>query len=150
MALVRWKDRGELSPWAPWREIEGQINRMFGELARDYDFFDRVWSPAVDLREDENSYMLEADLPGMKKDEIEVTVVDNVVTLKGERKHESESKEKGIHRIERRYGAFERSFEIPGGFDADKINAHFENGVLKITLPKREEAKPKQVEIKVK
>ncbi|MCC6796291.1 MAG: Hsp20/alpha crystallin family protein [Candidatus Hydrogenedentes bacterium] len=149
MSLVRWKDRGELSPWAPLRDIEGQFNRLFGELARDYDLYDRGWAPAVDLKEDEQEYTLEADLPGMKKEEIDITVVDNVVMLKGERKHETETKEKGYHRVERRYGSFERSFELPGGFDANKINAHFDNGVLKVTLPKREEAKPKQIEVKV-
>ncbi|MCC6153134.1 MAG: Hsp20/alpha crystallin family protein [Candidatus Hydrogenedentes bacterium] len=149
MSLVRWKDRGELSPWAPLRDIEGQFNRLFGELARDYDLFDRGWAPAVDLKETEQEYTLEADLPGMKKEEIDITVVDNVITLKGERKHEAETKEKGYHRIERRYGSFERTFELPGGFDASKINAHFDNGVLKVTMPKREEMKPKQIEVKV-
>ena len=149
MALVRWRDRGELSPWGPLRDLEGQFNRLFGELNRDYDLFDRGWSPAVDLKENEQGYTLEADLPGLKKEDIDVTVVDNVVSLKGERKQESETKEKGYHRIERRYGSFERSFEIPGGFDASRIEAHFDNGVLRITLPKREEAKPKQVEVKV-
>jgi HSP20 family protein len=149
MSLVRWRDRGELSPWAPLRDLEGQFNRLFGELARDYDLFDRGWAPAVDLKENEQEYSLEADLPGMKKEEIDITVVDNVITLKGERKHETETKEKDYHRVERRYGSFERSFEIPGGFDADKIAAHFDNGVLRVTLPKREESKPKQIEVKV-
>ena len=149
MSLVRWRDRGELSPWAPLRDLEGQFNRLFGELARDYDLFDRGWAPAVDLKENEQEYTLEADLPGMKKDEIEITVMDNAITLKGERKHETETKEKDYHRVERRYGSFERTFEIPGGFDADKIAARFDNGVLKVTLPKREEAKPKQIDVKV-
>ena len=149
MSLVRWSDRGELSPWAPLRDLEGQFNRLFGELARDYDLFDRGWAPAVDLKENEQEYTLEADLPGMKKDEIEITVMDNAITLKGERKHETETKEKDYHRVERRYGSFERTFEIPGGFDADKIAARFDNGVLKVTLPKREEAKPKQIDVKV-
>ena len=149
MSLVRWRDRGELSPWAPLRDLEGQFNRLFGELARDYDPFDRGWAPAVDLKENEQDYTLEADLPGMKKEEVDITVIDNVITLKGERRHESETKEKDYHRVERRYGSFERSFEIPGGFDADKIAAHFDNGVLRVTLPKREESKPKQIEVKV-
>ena len=149
MSLVRWKDRGELSPWAPLRDIEGQFNRLFGELARDYDLFDRGWAPAIDLNEAEHVYTLEADLPGMKKEEIDIRVVDNVITLKGDRKHETETKEQGYHRVERRYGSFERTFELPGGFDANKIDAHFDNGVLKVTLPKREESKPKQIEVKV-
>ncbi len=149
MALVRWKNHGEMSPWSPLRDLEGQFNRLFGELARDYDLSDRGWSPAVDLKESEHEYTLVADLPGMKREEIDVTVVDNTVTLKGERKHETESKEDGYHCIERRYGSFERTFEIPGGFKADKISAHFDNGVLRVTLPKRDEAKPKQIDVKV-
>ena len=150
MALVRWKDRGDLSPFSALRDLETQFGRLFGELTRDYDLFDRVWSPTVDLKETDDAYTLEADLPGMKKDEIDVSVMDNVVTLKGERKHEAETKEKGYHRVERRYGSFERSFEIPGGFQGDKIGASYENGVLKVTLPKREETKPKQIDVKVK
>jgi HSP20 family protein len=149
MALVRWRDRGDLTPWTALREIESQFNRLFGEMSRDYDFFDHGWSPAVDVKEDDQAYHIEADLPGMKKEDVEVTVVDNVVTIKGERKHEEEKKEKGYHRIERRYGTFERSFELPGGFQGDKIEARFDNGVLHMTLPKREEAKPKQIEVKV-
>jgi HSP20 family protein len=149
MSLVRWKDRGELSPWAPLRDLEGQFNRLFGELARDYDLFERGWTPAVDVKENDQEYTLEADLPGLKKEEIDISVLDNVITLKGERKHETETKEKDYHRVERRYGSFARSFEIPGGFDADKISAHFDSGVLKVTLPKREDTKPKQIEVKV-
>ena len=150
MALVRWKDRGELSPFSALRDLENQFGRLFGEWSRDFDVFDRAWSPTVDLKETDDAYTLEADLPGMKKDEIDVSVMDNVVTLKGERKHEAETKEKGYHRVERRYGSFERSFEIPGGFQGDKISANYENGVLKVTLPKREETKPKQIEVTVK
>jgi HSP20 family protein len=149
MALVRWKNYGELNPWSPLRELEGQFNRFFGELARDFDLSDGGWSPAVDFKEGEHEYTLEADLPGMKKEEIDVTVMDNCITLRGERKRETESNDKGVHRVERRYGTFERTFEIPGGFDAENINAHFDGGVLRVTLPKREEAKPKQVEVKV-
>lgn len=150
MALVRWKDRGELAPFSALRDIESQFSRLFGELNRDFDVFDRVWSPTVDLKETDDAYTLEADLPGLKKEDIDLTVVDNIVTVKGSRKHEAETKEKGYHRIERRYGGFERSFEIPGGFDGEKIQAHYEDGVLRVTLPKREEAKPKQIEVRVK
>jgi HSP20 family protein len=131
------------------RDLEGQFNRLFGELARDYDFFDRGWAPAMDLKEDEHAFTVEADLPGLKKEDIDVSVVDNIVTIKGERKHESETNEKGYHRVERRYGTFERSFEIPGGFAAENISAQFSDGVLRVMLPKREESKPKQVEVKV-
>lgn len=149
MALVRWKDRGEMSPWSALRDLEGQFNRLFGELGRDYDVFERVWSPAVDLKETDQAYTLEADLPGLKKEDIELMVVDNMITIKGERKQEEKVEEKGYHRFERRYGAFQRSFEIPGGFDSEKVTAKFEDGVLRVTLPKREEAKPKHIEVRV-
>ena len=149
MALVRWKNYGELNPWSPLRELEGQFNRFFGELAREFDLSDNGWSPAVDFKEGEHENTLEADLPGMKIEDIEVTVMDNCIILRGERKRDTETSEKGTHRVERRYGAFERCFEVPGGFDAEKINAQFDGGVLCVTLPKREEAKPRQVEVKV-
>lgn len=149
MALVRWKDRGELSPWSALRDLEGQFNRLFGELSRDYDVFERGWAPAVDLKETEDAYTLEADLPGLKKEDIELTAVDNMITVKGERKHEEEVKENGYQRVERRYGTFQRTFEIPGGFDADKVEAHFEDGVLHVKLPKREEAKPRHIDVKI-
>ncbi|MCL4690997.1 MAG: Hsp20/alpha crystallin family protein [Candidatus Hydrogenedentes bacterium] len=138
-----------MSPWSALRDLEGQFTRLFGELNRDYDVFERGWAPAVDLKETEQEYTLEADLPGMKKEDIELSVVDNMISINGERKHEAEEKENGYHRIERRYGTFQRSFEIPGGFDAEKVNARFEDGVLHVTLPKREEAKPRHIEVNV-
>lgn len=147
MALVRWKNRGELSPFSALRDLENQFGRLFEE------FVDggaaRFWSPAIDLVETDESYALEADLPGMKKDDIELVVVDNLVTIKGERRHETEARREGYHRFERQYGTFQRTFEIPGGFKADGVSATFEDGVLRVTLPKREEMKPKQIEVKV-
>ena len=149
MALVRWRNRGELSPWSALRDLEQQFNQVFGGLD-DRGSFEGAWTPAIDVSESDEAYTIEADLPGLTKDDIKLVVVDNVVALKGERKREHEAKADGYHRIERRYGAFQRSFEVPGGFDADKVNAKFEDGVLHVTLPKREEAKPKQIELKVK
>jgi len=150
MALVRWRNRGELSPWSALRDLEEQFNRVFGGTRNDLDWFEGAWAPAVDVSETDDAYAIDVDLPGMKKDDIELVVVDNVVTLKGERKNEHESKSDGYHRFERRYGSFQRSFEIPGGFEADKVKAEFENGVLHVTLPKREEAKPKQITVTIK
>ena len=147
MALVRWKNRGELSPFSALRDLEDQFGRLLDE------FVDggaaRPWSPAIDLTETDDSYTLEADLPGLNKDDIELVVVDNLVTIKGERKQEREARREGYHRFERQYGSFTRSFEIPGGFKGDGVSASFENGVLRVTLPKREEMKPKQIEVNV-
>ena len=150
MALVRWRNRGELAPWSALRDMERNFNRLFAELGGETDWQLGIWSPAVDLTETDDAYTLEADLPGLTKDDVDVTVVDNVVTLKGERKQEQEVEERGHNRYERRYGAFQRSFEVPGGFAADKVEAKFKDGVLQVTLPKREETKPKQIEVKFK
>jgi HSP20 family protein len=106
-----------------------------------------TWVPAIDIRETEDSYLIEADVAGLKKDDIELTVEDNVLTLKGERKHESEEKKEGYRRIERRYGSFRRSFELPAGVDTGKVKADVKDGVLSVTLPKPEEVKPKQIEV---
>jgi HSP20 family protein len=148
MALVRWKNRGELTPFSALRDLESQFGRMFEDMWEG-GAAGRMWTPAIDLSETDDGYILEADVPGMKKDDLELVVVDNLVTIKGERKHQSEARREGYHRFERQYGSFQRTFEIPGGFKADAVNATFENGVLKVTLPKREEAKPKQIEVKI-
>lgn len=147
MALVRWKHRGELSPFSALRDLETQFGRLFDEFAEGGG--PRSWSPAIDLTEKEDTYEIEADLPGMKKEDIELVVVDNLVTIKGERKSQTEARREGYHRFERQYGSFTRTFEIPGGFQGDAITAKFEDGVLRVTLPKREEMKPRQIEVKV-
>ncbi|GMV98940.1 MAG: heat-shock protein [Candidatus Hydrogenedentota bacterium] len=148
MSLVRWSDRPVLSPVGNLRDLENQFSRLFGELTP---FIEGTqnWVPAVDVRETKDAYVIEADLPGMKKEDIEVTVQDNFVTIKGSRKYESDQKENGGHRVERRYGSFQRSFELPAGFQGDKIDASYRDGVLYVTLPKREETKPKQIDVRV-
>jgi HSP20 family protein len=150
MALVRWRDRGELHPWSAFRDLESQFNRMFGDWTCDSGVMASGWTPSVDLRENENGYTVDVDVPGMKKEDIELAVVDNVVTISGERKDDRESGENGYRRTERRYGKFQRSFEVPGGFDAAKVTARYEDGVLHVALPKREESKPRRIEVKVK
>ena len=150
MALVRWKDGGNITPWSAFQDLDTQMNRLFSEIGRDFNWPERTWMPTADLRETSDHYVIEMDLPGMSKDDIELTVIDNVLTIKGERKFEHQEGgqgERGYRRYERRYGQFQRSFELPGGFDGEKVDAHYENGVLRVTLPKREEAKAKQIEV---
>jgi HSP20 family protein len=106
--------------------------------------------PDIDLREDENAFVVEADMPGLKKEDIHIEVIDNVLTVRGERKEATENKDKNIHRIERSYGSFQRSIDIPGGFEGDKVEAKFEDGVLRVTLPKRSEQRPKQIKVEAK
>ena len=107
------------------------------------------WAPFVDIIEDEKEWLVKADLPEVKKEEVKVTVENGVLTITGERKFEKEEKDKKYHRIERSYGNFLRSFTLPDGTDGSKVNAEFKDGVLKVHLPKGEKAKPKAVEVKV-
>jgi HSP20 family protein len=107
------------------------------------------WSPQVDITEDEKEYLIKADLPEMKKDEIKVNVENGVLTVSGERKTEKEEKNKKFHRIERSYGTFERSFALPDEADGSKVKAEFKEGVLRVHLPKNPVAKPKAIEVKV-
>jgi HSP20 family protein len=112
----------------------------------------RTWAPTVDISEDDNNYFVNAELPGVKKDDVSVYVENDRLFIEGERKHESQEKsdDKDYHRVERFYGKFQRSFRLPKAVDANKIEAQFEDGVLNVCIPKTEEAKPKQIEVKVK
>lgn len=105
--------------------------------------------PAVNVYEDEHTINIEADLPGIQEKDIDLSLENNVLTISGERKLENEEKKENFHRIERSYGRFTRSFTLPNTVDTENVNASFENGVLKVTLNKKEEAKPKQIKIGV-
>lgn len=106
--------------------------------------------PYLNVEENEEAFYVSAEIPGMKKDDIKIAFQDNVLTISGEKKEEKKHKEKNYHRIERSFGKFSRSVNIPAGVMLDKIEAEYENGVLYITIPKAEEAKPKMIEVKVK
>jgi len=106
--------------------------------------------PMVNVEETENEFIISAEIPGMDKKEINIVANNGMLSISGEKKDESETKEKNYHQIERRYGKFERSFVLPEGVDHEKIEASYKNGVLTLSLPKMEEAKPKQIEVKVK
>ncbi len=106
--------------------------------------------PAVNLEETEDAYKISAELPGMQKKDINITLENNVLSISGEKKAENKVEEKNYHRIERSYGKFHRAFELPGTVNRDKIEADYKDGILHISVPKAEEAKPKQIEIKVK
>ena len=106
--------------------------------------------PVVNVEETENEYLISAELPGMDKKDINISIDDNVLSISGEKKSETKSEDKNYHRFERNYGKFYRSFELPHSVDRENIDASYKNGVLNISLPKAEEAKPKQIEVKVK
>jgi HSP20 family protein len=108
------------------------------------------WSPTVDVYEDQNGTILEADLPGVKPGDFELAIENNVLTLKGERKFEKKVEEGNYHRVERSYGSFTRSFTLPPTVDVNNVAADFKDGVLKVTLPRKEETKPRQIQVQVK
>ena len=147
MELMPWRPFGELSSIR--REMDRLWNRVFGEtpLART---FAEEWSPRVDLSEIKDSFIVKAELPGMEAKDVNVSISGYVLTIKGEKKKEEEEKDEHHHYVERYYGSFQRSFQLPANVMTDKIEANFDKGVLNVTLPKTEEAKKKEVEIKVK
>jgi len=131
-------------PLASIRVFEDAFTRMVNEPRAN-----RPWSPAVDIYETENELVLKADLPDVDRKDIDVRVENQTLTISGERKFEQEHSGKGYHRIERSYGKFDRSFAVPNTFDTEHIAAAFKNGVLSVTLPKKEAAKPRQVKVEV-
>ena len=129
-------------PLASLRAVESAFSRLLTEPQAN-----RPWAPPVDIYETENELVVKADLPDVDAKNIDVRVENQTLTIAGERKFESPSNDKGYHRIERSYGNFVRSFAVPNAFDTDKINAAYNNGVLTVTLTKKETAKPRQIKI---
>ena len=130
------------------------MNRLFEETLpathkEDEELNLGAFYPAVDIHEGDKEITLKADLPGIKKEDVHLDIDDGVITLKGERKFEKEDKQDNYHRIERSYGSFHRSFTLPSTVDRDKIKAKYSSGILEITLPKTEEAKPKSIPVEV-
>ncbi len=146
-----------LTVWNPFRELDEVQNRLGGFFGGRFPRFGdgngglklADWSPQVDITEDDKEYLIKADLPEMKKDEIKVNVENGVLSVSGERKTEKEEKNKKFHRIERSYGTFLRSFALPEDADGTKVAAEFKEGVLRVHLPKNPVAKPKAIEVKV-
>ncbi len=148
MALVKYNPLREL------RGMQEQMNRLLNlswnhDLAGE-DLKEGLWQPAVDIYETEDSIVIKAELPDVDQKDIEVRIEDNTLTLKGERKHGGEVKKENYHRIERYFGFFQRSFSLPANIQQDNVSATCDRGVLTITLPKKEEAKPKQIKVEVK
>ncbi len=146
MALIRWEPAREIN------SLQGEMNRLFNT------FFDtptngttapRRWIPPMDLVEAEDHFVLSADLPGLTEADVSIEVVDDVLTISGERKLERETSRDGYVRMERGFGSFSRSLTLPEGIDADAVAASFEHGVLEVRIPKPEQRKPRRVAIKV-
>ena len=140
--------------WEPFRDLVSMRDDMdrlfetfFGTQPQNIDDF---WRPAVDIEENNGNLMLRAEIPGMTKDDIRVSVQEDLLTISGERKHENETKDKTFHRIERCYGKFRRMIRLPAQVDADKVKASYKDGVLNVTLPKPESLKPKHIDVEIK
>ena len=129
--------------------FSSEINRLFDTLfeAGNTGVRTQRWAPAMDLVEADDHFVLRADLPGLGEDDVSIEVQDNVLTISGERKSEQERKEKGWYRLERSFGRFSRSLTLPEGVNADSISAHFDKGVLEVSIPKPEERKPRRISI---
>src|SRR5438552_8371087 len=145
-----------LTRWEPLREMEEFQNRLstlFGRPQRRGNGREEItlpeWTPLADITEDEKEYLIKAELPEVRKEDVKVCVENGVLTISGERKFEKEEKNKRYHRVERGYGSFVRSFTLPDVAEADKVKAEFKDGVLKVHLPKSERSKAKQIEVKV-
>jgi len=148
MALVRW------DPFRELEEVSDRLNRMFARPATraangKETMIVADWTPSVDISETEGEYQIKAEIPDVKKEDVKVTLEDGVLTIQGERKHEKEEKGKKYHRIERSYGSFVRTFSLPDVIDEEKVKAEFKEGVLNLSLPKSEKAKPKAIDVKV-
>lgn len=146
MTLVRWYPTRDAIRTR--NEMHRLVNEFFrGRNGGEGGRWAGTWTPAVDVYERDQALILKAELPGFSKDDVQVDIKDNVLTLKGERKREQDVKEEQYHRVERMFGAFQRSFVLPALVDADKAEATFKDGVLELKLPKAEEAKPKRIGI---
>jgi len=133
-----------LDPLANLRLFEDAFTRLLTEPQAN-----RPWTPAVDIYETENELVLKADLPDVELKDVDVRVENQTLTIAGQRQFEQTDAAKGYHRIERNYGNFVRSFAVPNSFDTEKIAAAYKNGVLSVTLPKKEAAKPRQIKVEV-
>ena len=143
--------------WDPFRELEDisrQLNRVFGRLPSrlepDRELMAMAdWTPNVDITETDTEYVIKGEIPGVKKEDVKITIENGMITLRGERKQEKEEKDKKFHRIERSYGSFMRSFRLPDNVDESAVKAEFKDGMINVTLPKAAKSKAKSVEVSI-
>ena len=146
MSIIRWEPLRELS------SLQNEMNRLFSTAVDSTSGGSgamRRWIPAMDLVERDDEFVLRADLPGMKEEDVSVEFEDNVLSISGERKAEHEEREEGFHRVERAFGAFARTLTLPKGIDPEAITAEFKDGVLEVRIPKPEESKPRRISIRL-
>ena len=157
MAMERWRPFGSVVEHRdPFRtnDIQGEVNRLFDS------FFgrpatataptgERMWAPAVDIRENKDNLILTFEVPGIRDKDVNLSITDDILSVRGERRFDYEAKEESYHRLERAYGKFERHVQLPMPVQSDKVKAVYRDGVLEVTLPKAEELKPKQIKIDI-
>jgi HSP20 family protein len=144
VTIVRWEPLREVS------SLQTEMNRLFNTMFESPTVGNggtRRWSPAMDLLETEDHFVLRADLPGMREEDVAIELEDNVLTVSGERKADHEENGEGFYRVERAFGSFSRSLTLPRGIDAEAVNAGFTNGVLEVRIPKPEQRKPRKIAI---
>ena len=152
MALVKWKKRDLYDPWEDFRNLQNEINDLFN-TGREQGYtglFDRNFSPAIDVIESENEYSVVCELPGIDKKDIDLTIASNVLTIKGTKKEDSEEKNGKYYKKESWTGSFQRTLPLPAAVNADMISADLKDGILTVILPKKEEAKPRSIDVKIK
>ena len=146
-----------VSRWDPFQDllaIQDEMNQLFGRAVGQgsgrgqSQSGERMWAPALDISERKDAYVVTVEVPGIKADDLDITLEDGLLTIKGERRFTQESSEQQFHRVERRYGSFRRSITLPSQVQAEQIEASFEDGVLEVTVPKAEEAKPKKITVR--
>src|SRR5437016_8610217 len=155
--FMKEEPKDMLTRWDPYRDLNtfgNTLNRLFQsnlDLNRGIDelLTSGTFVPAVDIYENEHNITLKLEVPGVNLNDLDIRLENNTLTVRGERSFETEEKEENFHRVERRYGSFARSFTLPNSVDSDNAQASYENGILKIKLAKREEAKPKQIKVGV-
>jgi HSP20 family protein len=145
-----------ITRWDPFREfstLQDRMNRLFresyGPEGREESLSNTSFAPPVDVYEDEHSVHLKIEVPGIDEKDVDVRIENNVLTVTGERKFEKEEKQENFRRVERQYGSFTRTFTLPNTVDAEKVSANYDKGILKIALPKKAEAKPKQIKVNI-
>lgn len=154
-ALTRWDPLKGWDPFQEMREMQDRLSKLLGgtvartDNGKEETMTVALWSPLVDISEDDREYTIRAELPGLRREDVKVTVENGVLSISGERKYEKEDKNRKYHRVERAYGNFVRNFSIPDDADPAKVSAEFKDGVLNVRLVKDERAKPKTVEVKV-
>jgi len=145
MAVIRWRPLSDLEL------LRSQMDRLFDNFYRTFESDKDLASdyPVVDIKETKDDFIIKAEVPGMSKDDIKINISENTVTIKGEKKEEKKENDINYHRIERRFGSFQRSFSLTSPIDSDKIKASCKDGILTITIPKKEESKPKEIPISI-